>query len=143
MVARLDGIVSSLLGSTAKNIRKIFDYASSIPCILFLDEFDAIAKARDDQHELGELKRVINSLLQNIDAMPSDHVLIAATNHAELLDNAIWRRFVQTVEIGLPEQTEIEEMIDIFSEPFTSELTTDPSRRKAFAKVAEGFEDSL
>ena len=90
----------------------------------------------------GELQRVINSLLQNIDAMPSDHVLIAATNHAELLDNAIWRRFVQTVEIGLPEQTEIEEMIDIFSEPFTSELTTDPSRRKAFAKVAEGLSPS-
>lgn len=142
VMARLDGIVSSLLGSTAKNIRKIFDYASSIPCILFLDEFDAIAKARDDQHELGELKRVINSLLQNIDAMPSDHVLIAATNHAELLDNAIWRRFVQTVEIGLPKQTEIEEMIDIFSEPFTSELTTDPLRRKAFAKVAEGLSPS-
>lgn len=142
VVARLDGIVSSLLGSTAKNIRKIFDYASSIPCILFLDEFDAIAKARDDQHELGELKRVINSLLQNIDAMPSDHVLIAATNHAELLDNAIWRRFVQTVEIGLPKQAEIEEMIDIFSEPFTSELTADPSRRKAFAKVAEGLSPS-
>ncbi len=142
VVARLDGIVSSLLGSTAKNIRKIFDYTSSIPCILFLDEFDAIAKARDDQHELGELKRVINSLLQNIDVMSSDHVLIAATNHAELLDNAIWRRFVQTIEIGLPGQTEIEEMIDVFSEPFTSELTADPSRCKAFAKAAEGLSPS-
>ena len=141
VVARLDGIVSSLLGSTAKNIRKIFDYAGSIPCILFLDEFDAIAKARDDQHELGELKRVINSLLQNIDAMPSDNVLIAATNHAELLDNAIWRRFVQTREIGLPGQEEIEEMIDIFSEPFTSELV-DATKRKAFAKAAEGLSPS-
>lgn len=142
VVARLDGIVSSLLGSTAKNIRKIFEYAESIPCILFLDEFDAIATARDDRHELGELKRVINSLLQNIDAMPSDHVLIAATNHAGLLDTAIWRRFVQTIEIGLPGPEEIEEMVDIFSDPFTSELTDDTAKRKAFALAAEGLSPS-
>lgn len=142
VVARLDGIVSSLLGSTAKNIRKIFDYANSVPCILFLDEFDAIAKARNDQHELGELKRVINSLLQNIDAMPDDKVLIAATNHAEMLDDAIWRRFVQTVEVGLPGREEIMEMIDIFSEPFTSELTDDSNRKRVFAKGAEGLSPS-
>jgi len=142
VVARLDGIVSSLLGSTAKNIRKIFEYANSLPCILFLDEFDAIAKARDDQHELGELKRVINSLLQNIDSMPNDHVLIAATNHAELLDDAIWRRFVQTVEVGFPGQAEMEEMIQVFSEPFTSELTTDSNKRKSFVKAAEGLSPS-
>lgn len=67
VIARFDAIVSSLLGNTAKNIRKIFEFADKKPCILFLDEFDAIAKARDDQYELGELKRVINSLLQNID----------------------------------------------------------------------------
>lgn len=142
IVARLDGIVSSLLGSTAKNIRKIFDYANSVPCILFLDEFDAIAKARDDQHELGELKRVINSLLQNIDAMTPETVLIAATNHAELLDNAIWRRFVQTVEIGLPGKDEIMEMIDIFSDPFTTEMTGDPSKKLAFSTLAEGISPS-
>ena len=71
VIARLDALVSSLLGSTSKNIRKVFDFADSRPCILFLDEFDAIAKARDDQHELGELKRVINSLLQNIDSLSS------------------------------------------------------------------------
>ena len=67
VTARLDGLVSSLLGSTAKNIRKVFDYASRQECVLFLDEFDAIAKARDDANELGELKRVVNSLLQNIE----------------------------------------------------------------------------
>lgn len=142
VVARLDGIVSSLLGSTAKNIRKIFDYANSLPCILFLDEFDAIAKARDDKHELGELKRVINSLLQNIDAMPADHVLIAATNHAELLDDAIWRRFVQAVEVGLPGADELMEMIRVFSDPFVSELTTDAAKCRSFAKAAEGLSPS-
>jgi ATP-dependent 26S proteasome regulatory subunit len=93
VVARFDSLISSLLGNTAKNIRRIFDFASSKPCILFLDEFDAIGKARDDQYELGELKRVINSLLQNIDDyLASGNILIAATNHHQLLDKAIWRR---------------------------------------------------
>lgn len=142
IIARLDGIVSSLLGSTAKNIRKIFDYANTIPCILFLDEFDAIAKARDDQHELGELKRVINSLLQNIDAMKQEAVMIAATNHAELLDNAIWRRFVQTVEVGLPGQKEIMDMIDIFSEPFSTEMSNDVSKKLAFSAMVDGISPS-
>ena len=67
ITARLDGLISSLLGSTAKNIRKIFDFASRQECILFLDEFDVIAKVRDDKNETGELKRVVNSLIQNID----------------------------------------------------------------------------
>ena len=132
IVARLDGIVSSLLGSTAKNIRKIFEYAQSIPCILFLDEFDAIAKARDDQHELGELKRVINSLLQNIDSMPQNCVLIAATNHPELLDKAVWRRFVQAVEVGAPSKDSISEMIDVFSKPFKCEFASDVQKRNSF-----------
>jgi ATPase family protein associated with various cellular activities (AAA) len=68
LTARVDTIVSSYLGSTSKNIRSLFEHAMARPCVLFLDEFDAIAKLRDDQHELGELKRVVVSLLQNIDA---------------------------------------------------------------------------
>lgn len=93
VIVRLDAIISSLLGNTAKNIRKVFEYANSKPCILFLDEFDAIAKIRDDSKELGELKRVVNSLLQNIDSFSKNNILIAATNHENLLDSAIWRRF--------------------------------------------------
>ena len=89
VTARLDTLISSLLGNTAKNLRRIFDYASRQPCVLFLDEFDAIAKARDDTHELGELKRVVNSLLQNMDAYCQNGIMIAATNHQELLDDAI------------------------------------------------------
>ena len=140
IVARLDGIVSSLLGSTAKNIRKIFDYAQSVPCILFLDEFDAIAKARDDQHELGELKRVINTLLQNIDSMPSSCVLLAATNHQEMLDPAVWRRFVQTIEVGLPSQEAIMEMNDVFTAPFTSDMTEE--QKRSLAKTLDGLSPS-
>lgn len=111
ITVRLDSLISSLLGSTAKNIRKIFDYANSRPCILFLDEFDAIAKARDDSRELGELKRVINSLLQNIDDYNKDNILIAATNHHDLLDSAVWRRFSITMEIPKPEIEQIKVLI--------------------------------
>ena len=102
ITARLDGLISSLLGSTAKNIRKIFDFASRQECILFLDEFDVIAKVRDDKNETGELKRVVNSLIQNIDIFSRDSIIIAATNHHELLDPAIWRRFDVQVEIPKP-----------------------------------------
>ena len=142
IVARLDGIVSSLLGSTAKNLRKIFEYATSMPCILFLDEFDAIAKARNDAHELGELKRVINSLLQNIDSMPSSSVLIAATNHPEMLDPAVWRRFVQIIEVGLPAGEDIADMVNVFTGDFRSELSGDKNRVGFFVEAVEGLSPS-
>ncbi len=111
VTARLDGLVSSLLGSTAKNIRKIFDFVSKRQCILFLDEFDVIAKLRDDKNELGELKRVVNSLIQNIDTFSNDSVLIAATNHHELLDPAIWRRFATIITLEKPQKEEISQLL--------------------------------
>jgi len=111
ITARLDGLVSSLLGSTAKNIRKIFDYASRRECILFLDEFDVLAKLRDDKNELGELKRVVNSLIQNIDSFSEDSILIAATNHQELLDPAIWRRFTTVITLEMPQKEEIHQLL--------------------------------
>ena len=113
VTARLDTLISSLLGATAKNIHKIFEYAKRQPCVLLLDEFDAIAKARDDQHELGELKRVVNSLLQNIDDYCDDGILIAATNHQELLDNAIWRRFQAVIEMPRPGLPEIKQVMGL------------------------------
>jgi SpoVK/Ycf46/Vps4 family AAA+-type ATPase len=115
VVARLDSLISSYLGTTAKNIRTLFEYAQKMPCVLFLDEFDAIAKARDDSNELGELKRVVNSLLQNVDSMSSDSLLLAATNHENLLDSAVWRRFDYKLEVELPDSEAIEEMVDLFA----------------------------
>lgn len=100
---RLDSLISSLLGQTGTNIRKIFEVASGSKLILFLDEFDAIAKKRDDKHELGELKRVVNTLLQNIDMLSDEVILVAATNHPDLLDPAVWRRFNSTILIDLPD----------------------------------------
>ncbi len=138
VIARFDAIVSSLLGNTAKNIRKIFDFADNKPCILFLDEFDAIAKARDDQYELGELKRVINSLLQNIDAFAKHNILIAATNHPELLDKAIWRRFNTVIEIGLPQEDEIAQLIRTFTNSFPTDFLSDDRKFERLVKLLVG-----
>ena len=138
VIARFDAIVSSLLGNTGKNIRKIFDFANDKPCILFLDEFDAIAKARDDQHELGELKRVINSLLQNIDSFSKNNILIAATNHPELLDKAIWRRFNHIVEIGMPKENEIADLIKKFIDGFKINFVDDKKIYDRLVKLFEG-----
>lgn len=103
VIARLDSLISSFLGSTSKNVRNLFEYVQANPCILFLDEFDAIAKQRDDKQELGELKRVVNSLLQNIDMMDNGSILIAATNHEQLLDPAVWRRFSLKILVDKPD----------------------------------------
>jgi hypothetical protein len=113
-MARLDGLISSFLGSTAKNIRAIFEFAASTPCVLFLDEFDAIAKLRDDSQELGELKRVVNSFLQNLDTLGADTVVLAATNHPQLLDAAVWRRFSYRLDLDLPDQATRERLWGIF-----------------------------
>lgn len=119
VIARLDSIISSYLGTTAKNIRSLFEFTQKLPCVLFLDEFDAIAKARDDNNELGELKRVVNSLLQNVDSMSKDSLLLAATNHQQLLDPAVWRRFDYKLEIELPDKEAISKLILLFTNNIT------------------------
>jgi DNA polymerase III delta prime subunit len=101
-IARLDSIISSRLGETAKNIRQIFDFSPARGAVLLLDELDAIAKMRDDRQELGELKRVVNTVIQGLDSLDDQAVVIAATNHPQLLDPAIWRRFPYQCDIGLP-----------------------------------------
>ncbi len=100
--ARSDSLVSSLLGQTSRNIREIFDFLQTHPCILFLDEFDAFAKKRSDSQEVGELQRVVIALLQNIDALPESSIVIAATNHPELLDRAVSRRFGHHIKLAVP-----------------------------------------
>jgi SpoVK/Ycf46/Vps4 family AAA+-type ATPase len=90
---RYDTLVGSFLGETNSRLARLFDYARSVPCVLFFDEFDSIGKERGDVHETGEIKRVVSFLLMQIDQLPSYVVTVAATNHAELLDRAVWRRF--------------------------------------------------
>lgn len=101
--ARLDSLISSRLGETSKNIRGIFDFIPTKQAVLFLDEVDAVAKLRDDRHELGELKRVVNTVLQGLDSLSDDVIVLSATNHPHLLDPAIWRRFPYKVELHLPD----------------------------------------
>ena len=136
IIARLDSLISSYLGTTAKNIRALFEYAQKTPCVLFLDEFDAIAKARDDMNELGELKRVVNSLLQNVDAMSSDSLLLAATNHEKLLDPAVWRRFDYKLEIELPDEDAIIKMLDLFT---NESKVLSEKEKKAIAEAFRGL----
>ncbi len=121
IVSRSDTLISSYLGSTAKNIRQLFEYVNSRPCILFLDEFDSLAKVRDDHNELGELKRVVVSLLQNIDALDSYTILLAATNHEHLLDPAVWRRFNFKLNITLPNDETRSKIINKYSHGFIDE----------------------
>ena len=111
---KLDGLVSSYLGQTGTNIRKIFDFVKNKRIMLFLDEFDAIAKKRDDANELGELKRVVTTLLQNMDSMPANVFLVAATNHHHLLDTAIWRRFNTSILLEIPNSQQREIIIRRF-----------------------------
>ena len=99
---RLDSLVSSYLGETATNIRKTFEFARRQPCILFFDEFDALARSREDASETGELRRVVNSLLMFIEQIEPGGFLIAATNLAGQLDPAIWRRFDEVVWFDIP-----------------------------------------
>lgn len=108
---RLDGLVSSYLGQTSVNLRKVFSSVGNSPVVLFLDEFDAIAKKRDDGNELGELKRVVTALLQNFDNMSDNVFLIAATNHEHLLDPAIWRRFNYVINLDYPDDEQRAELI--------------------------------
>ena len=109
--ARFDAVVSSYLGETAANLRKVFDFARSRPMALFFDEFDAIGKHRTADDEHGELKRVVNSFLQLLDAFRGEAITIAATNHQGLLDSALWRRFDEIIYFSPPDKREIVELL--------------------------------
>lgn len=108
LILDLAAVMSSYLGRTGTNLRHVLDYAKSLDCVLLLDELDAIAKRRDDRGEIGELKRLVTVLLQQIDDWPPKSLLIAATNHADLLDPALWRRFDVTLDFPMPDRDAIE-----------------------------------
>lgn len=109
--ARFDGIVSSFLGETATNLRRVFSYAGKAPSLLFFDEFDTIGKRRDDDQEVGELKRVVGSFLQILDSYPRDQLVVAATNHEGLLDEALWRRFDDVLVFRRPTVKQLGELL--------------------------------
>ena len=114
-VVRYEAMIGSFLGETASRLRRVFDYARTTPCVLFFDEFDAVGKERGDIHETGEIKRVVTSLLMQVDNLPSYTVVVAATNHAELLDRAAWRRFQLRLALKQPTRRELTAYIARFA----------------------------
>jgi SpoVK/Ycf46/Vps4 family AAA+-type ATPase len=103
LYVRLDSIISSYLGETAGNLRKIFDYVHDASYVILFDEFDSIARSRNDKYELGEIKRIVNAFLQQLDNFKKRSLVIASTNFEKSLDYAIWRRFDSTLRFDMPD----------------------------------------
>lgn len=129
LILDLAAVMSSYLGRTGTNLRHVLDYAKSMDCVLLLDELDAVAKRRDDQSEIGELKRLVTVLIQEIDDWPSSGLLLAATNHSELLDPAIWRRFEMMIKFPMPNP----DAIQAFTMSLLDKQISDP---KKWAKIS-------
>ncbi len=121
-VVRYESMIGSYLGETAARLKRVFDYARTTPCVLFFDEFDAIGKERGDIHETGEIKRVVTSLLMQIDELPSYTIVAAATNHPELLDRAAWRRFQLRFTLPVPTGKALARYIEDFAKGFGEPL---------------------
>ncbi|MBF4636287.1 AAA family ATPase [Agreia pratensis] len=136
VLARLDGLISSFLGTTARNVGALFSFTNRYDCVLVLDEFDAIAKVRDDPNEVGEIKRVVNALLQNLDARAGQGITIGLTNHESLLDPAIWRRFEVQLAIPLPV---FEQRVEIAQRSLDGDLEQVRAEARLLSWIAMGL----
>lgn len=121
LYVRFDAIISSYLGETASNLRKVFDYIEQGTWIVLFDEFDIIGKNRDDSHEHGEIKRVVNNFLQMLDNYTGTSIIFAATNHQNILDPAIWRRFDDVVYYDLPDESTRQILFERYLKPIKRE----------------------
>lgn len=126
IVARYDGLIASYLGETASRLRRLFDYVRIRGCVIFFDEFDTIGKERGDEHETGEIKRVVSSLLLQVDDLPTHVVVVVATNHPELLDRAVWRRFQLRLELPPPTRETTQEFFERITRRITIPLGLAP-----------------
>jgi AAA+ superfamily predicted ATPase len=135
LYVRFDSVVSSLLGETAANLRKVFDYASRGQWIVFFDEFDAIGRSRDDATEHGEIKRVVNSFLQLLDGFDGRSVVIAATNFEQVLDPAIWRRFDEVLRFDRPTREFLEAVVVLRLRPLRSQ-------KKQIGEIVDALDDA-
>ncbi|MCJ1702703.1 AAA family ATPase [Rathayibacter sp. VKM Ac-2926] len=123
---RYEGIVSSFLGETTARLDQVFDFARTRRCVLFFDELDTLAKERADAHETGEIKRVVSTLLMQIDRLPAHVILIGATNHGELLDRAAWRRFQVRVTLQSPTRSKMTEFLEVLTNQLGGNLGFSP-----------------
>ena len=110
-IVRLDALVSSFLGETAANLRKVFDFISNTKTVALFDEFDALGKKRSDGDDHGELRRVVNAVLQMMDSYEGSSLILAATNHEQILDQAIWRRFDELISFPVPDEQQIQNIL--------------------------------
>lgn len=147
VVVRYEEVVGSYLGETASRLASVFDFARSRRCVLFFDEFDAIGKERGDEHETGEIKRVVTSLLLGVDALPSHTLLVAASNHPELLDRAAHRRFQLRLELPPPGRAQrfawFERFVEDFDEPLgvTAETFARKSAGAGYSQLQDFADD--
>lgn len=143
LVVRYDTLVGSFLGETSSRLRQLIEYAKTQRCVLFFDEFETLGKERGDTHETGEIKRVVSSLLMQIDELPDYVVVVAASNHPELLDRAVWRRFQLRLELPLPTREQLARHIDAIGKRcevnfgFTPETLAKHVLGQNFAEVEE------
>lgn len=143
LTVRYDALVGAYLGETNARLAKLFEYARATPCVLFFDEFDAVGKERGDVHETGEIKRVVSFLLMQLDQLPSYVVTMAATNHAELLDRAVWRRFQLRIDMPAPDPARRAILVSRFFEAWPDPAGMPPEKvaeRLGDVSFAEVFE---
>ena len=133
---RFDAIISSYLGETAGNLRKVFDFIENGTWIVLFDEFDIIGKNRDDNHEHGEIKRVVNNFLQMLDNFKGDSILFAATNHQNMLDSAIWRRFDAVIGYELPDEATRKHLFERYLRPIKRDKKINIDKA---AKISQGL----
>jgi SpoVK/Ycf46/Vps4 family AAA+-type ATPase len=148
MTVRFDALFSRFLGATANHLRAIFNEMPKRPGVYLFDEFDAVAKARGSGQDVGEMQRIVTSFLQLLDADRSASILIAATNHAELLDRAVFRRFDVTIEFARPTETQVSELLRIRLASFdlpprTIGIVARAARDLSFADVARACDDAI
>eukprot|EP00119_Amphimedon_queenslandica_P006714 XP_011407933.1 PREDICTED: uncharacterized protein LOC105315113 [Amphimedon queenslandica] len=127
LVVRYESVVGTFLGETSLRLKNLFEYASTRRCVLFFDEFETLGKERGDLHETGEIKRVVSSLLMQIDNLPSHVTVIGATNHAELLDRAVWRRFQVRMTLPAPTQSSLKKWFETFEKRIDISLGHSPT----------------
>jgi AAA+ superfamily predicted ATPase len=148
-VVRYEAVIGSFLGETSQRLRRIFEHVASRRCVLFFDEFDTVGKERGDTHETGEIKRVVSTLLMQVDALPSHVVTVVASNHPELLDRAVWRRFQVRLELPSPTQALLEEWFRRFQARLDQPLGFTPRslamrlKGLSFAEAEQFAEDVL
>lgn len=142
IILNLSNIVSSRIGETSQNIKMIFDKAARERSVLFLDELDQIGKARgSDDKDVGEMRRLVNTLIQLIDYYPENALLLCATNHPEIIDTALLRRFQLKINYKMPSDEFLDTFYDQLLNRFPEDMRT--IERKYSVSFAEAKDHAL